>query len=239
MNIIIIGAGEIGRHMADKLASRNHNLCVIENNESTVEELTEILDVQLLHGEGTSIETLAQAETSQCDLLMALTSDDNTNLVAASIAKELGAKKTIARVHPQTYAEQRKFNHKRHFGINHLFSLGRLTAVDLAKYVRNPESVAVEELANGQIELQQVIIAPHCKSTNYPILDMNLPERVRITLIQRNGKYIIPHARDILQEGDIVTLIGTPTQLEKTVSYFNDQFSQQAKQNVVILGGGQ
>lgn len=239
MNIIIIGAGEIGRHMAEKLASRNHNLCVIEKDEKTIEELGEVLDVRFLHGEGASINTLSQAETSKCELFLALTSHDNTNLVAASIAKSLGAQKTIARVSPQIYSEQWQFNHKRHFGIDHLFSPERLTAVDLAKYVRNPESVAVEELANGQIELQQVLIAPHCQSANIPIRDINLPERVRITLIQRNGKNIVPHAGEILQEGDLVTLIGTPTQLEKTVAFFQNHSTAQAKQNVVILGGGQ
>ncbi len=239
MNIIIIGAGEIGRHMAEKLANRNHNLCVIEKDESTIEDLAEILDVKFLHGEGASIEILSQADTSRCELFLALTSDDNSNLVAASIAKSLGAKKAIARVSPQTYSEQWKFNHKRHFCIDHLFCPERLTAVDLAKYVRNPESVAVEELANGQIELQQVLIAPNCKSSNIQIRDMNLQERVRITLIQRNGKNIIPHAGETLQTGDLVTLIGRPPQLEKTVTTFNEQSAPPAKQNVVILGGGQ
>jgi trk system potassium uptake protein TrkA len=239
MNIIIIGAGEIGRHMAGKLANRSHNLCVIEKDETIIEDLNKILDVRFIQGEGASIEILKEAKASECELFLALTSDNNTNLVAASIANSLGAKKTIARVNPQIYSEQWQFNHKKHFGISHLFSPERLTAVDLAKYVRNPESVAVEELANGQIELQQVLIASNCQSDDIPIRELKLPQRVRITLIQRDGKNIVPHAGETLQEGDLVTLIGTPSQLEKTLEFFKEKSAPKVKQNVVILGGGQ
>ena len=239
MNIIIVGAGEIGRHMAETLASSTHNLCVIERNEAIIEQFSEVLDVRLLHGEGTSIETLSQADTAHCDLLLALTSDDNANLVAASIAKTLGAKKTIARLHSTTYAEQWRFNHKRHFGISHIFSPERLTAVDMAKYVRNPESIAVEELANGQVELQQVRISENCETCNQPIRDLKLPTRVRIVMIQRDGKSCVPDARETLENEDLVTLIGTPAQLEKTLTVFHEKTTQQAKQKVVLLGGGQ
>jgi trk system potassium uptake protein TrkA len=66
MNIIIIGAGEIGRHMAGKLANRSHNLCVIEKDETIIEDLNKILDVRFIQGEGASIEILKEAKASEC-----------------------------------------------------------------------------------------------------------------------------------------------------------------------------
>lgn len=239
MKIIIVGAGEIGRHLAESLSNRAHSISVIERDEDLVEELNERLDAQVVQGEAASITTLARADVAECDLFLGLTSDDSTNLVSASIAKALGAKKTIARVHPATQAEQWLFNHQAHFKIDHLFSSERLTAVDLAKYVRNPERVAIEELGHGKIELQQVFISPHCQAVEQPIKDLELPERVRITQIQRHGESILPMADEILEVGDLVTLIGDPAKLAETITYLDSDLTGAADYKVVILGGGE
>jgi trk system potassium uptake protein TrkA len=239
VKIIIVGAGEIGRHLAESLSNRAHNISVIERDEALVEELNERLDAQVIHGEAASVTTLARADVGECDLFLGLTSDDSTNLVSASIAKALGARKTIARVHPETQAEQWLFNHQAHFHIDHLFSSERLTAVDLAKYVRNPERVAVEELGHGRIELQQVFISPHSQAVEQPLRSLKLPERVRIAFIQRHGQSIVPTAGEILEVGDMVTLIGEPTKLAETITYLESDLTGSTSYNVIILGGGE
>lgn len=239
VKIIIVGAGEIGRHLAESLSNRAHSISVIERDEHLVGELNERLDAQVVQGEAASITTLARADVAECDLFLGLTSDDSTNLVSASIAKALGAKKTIARVHPETQAEQWLFNHQAHFKIDHLFSSERLTAVDLAKYVRNPERIAVEELGHGKIELQLVFISPHSQAVERPIKELTLPERVRIAFIQRHGECIVPTADEILQVGDMVTLFGEPARLAETITYLESDRAQSANYKVVILGGGE
>ena len=95
MNIIIVGAGEIGRYMAIHLSRRNHAIVVIEKDEVVAKELAEQIDARILNANGASIGNLLEAGVAECDLFLALTSDNNLNLVSSSVAKKLGARRTI------------------------------------------------------------------------------------------------------------------------------------------------
>jgi len=101
MNIIILGAGEIGRHMALSLSNDDHSTVVIEHDESVAQELEEHLDARVMCADGASAEVLIEAGAAGCDLFLALTSSNTINLVACRVAKKLGANKTICRVHPE------------------------------------------------------------------------------------------------------------------------------------------
>ncbi len=239
MNIIIVGAGEIGRHLAESLSNRAHNIVVIETDEALVAGLNERLDARVVCDSGASAKTLAEVNAGECDLFLALTSDDETNLVSASLAKALGAKKTIARVHPSLQAEQWLFSYQAHFNIDHLFSSERLAAVELAKYVRNPNRLTVEEIGRGKIELQQIFISPHCQAVEQPIRDLKLPARVRVAFIQRHGANIVPGPDELLQVGDLVTLFGETDSLAETIRFLESEPEAVSEHNVIILGGGE
>jgi len=179
MNIIIVGAGEIGRHLAESLSNQQHNIAGIDQSEKLTSDLDEQLDAQIICENGASVTALVEAQVAECDLFLALTSDDHTNLVSASIAKALGARKSIARVHYGVQREEWLFDYKKHFKIDYLFSSERLAAVELAKYVRNPEKKFVEELARGRIELQQTFVSPMCDAVDNTLADLKLPPRVQ------------------------------------------------------------
>ena len=155
MNIIVVGAGEIGRHLAQEL-SKSHALSVIEVDSKLAEELEQNIDANVVRGDGNSVNALAEANVGECDLFLGLTSSNNANLMSASMAKAMGVERVIARVHPGLQREEWLFDYRGHFNIDHMFSSERLTAIELAKFIRNPDSLTVEELAQGKIELQQV-----------------------------------------------------------------------------------
>lgn len=238
MNIVIVGAGEAGRHLAESLSNRLHNICVIEASERLAAELNERLDTHILCGSGASVTTLAEANVAECDLFLALTSDTSTNLVAASLAKSLGARRTIARVQAGVQREEWLFDYKTHFGIDHLFSSERLAAVELAKFVRNPERLLVEEIARGRIELQQIHVVAGSRAAGKTLLELSLPSRVRIASIQRGGITIIPTARDSLAAGDLVTLFGDPLKLAEVLPLLQPDAVPEDEVKVVIFGGG-
>jgi trk system potassium uptake protein len=239
VNIIIVGAGEVGRHLAESLSSRLHNIILIEQSEALVDELNELLDIHILCGNGSSVTTLAEANTAECDLFLALSSDDNTNLVSASLAKSMGAKKAIARVHGALQREEWLFDYKAHFKIDYLFSSERLAAVELAKFVRNPECMLVEEIARGRVELQQVNISATSPAAGKTLREVGLPPRVRVAAIQRHGLQTIPGANDLLLAGDLVTLFGDPNRLPEVRSLLSPETKQDRQLNVVIFGGGE
>ena len=89
MNIIIIGAGQIGLHLARSLSGAAHDIVVIESNEKLADSCSNEIDGRVIHGSGTSVELLLDAGVSEADLIFALTSHDATNLVACEISKRL------------------------------------------------------------------------------------------------------------------------------------------------------
>ncbi len=237
MNIIIVGAGEIGRHMAQSLSDERHAICVIESDENIASDLDNALDVRVIAGNGSSVNTLLEAGVSDCDLFFALTSENNINLVACSMAKALGAKQTICRVHPDLQREEFLFDFRSQFGIDSLFSSERLAAVELSKFVRNPDTPLVEEIARGHIELQQVKVPENSPLAQKPIKELDFPPRVRIGSIKRGEKSLIPSANDMLEEGDLVTLFGEPSRLHEVSVRLSK--GKDSETNVVIFGGGE
>ncbi|MDF2378255.1 MAG: Trk system potassium transporter TrkA [Verrucomicrobiales bacterium] len=239
MNIIIVGAGEIGTHIALSLASESHSIVVIEANEKVATELNNRIDARVMVADGTSISVLIEAGVSDCDLFLSLTSDNNINLVSSSVARQLGAAKSICRVHPGIQRESLFLDYGEHFGIDYLFSPERLASIELAKYVRNPKSAMVEEIARGYVEIQQVQVNDDSKLCGKALIDIDFPSRIRVGAITRGKETIVPSASEILMTDDLVTLFGEPAKLHDTVLQFRNKSGKDAKSNIVIFGGGE
>ena len=240
MNIIIVGAGEIGRYMAVHLSRRSHAIVVIEKDEVVAKELDEQIDARVINSDGASINTLVEAGVAECDLFMSLTSDNNINLVSSSVAKELGAGQTICRVTPELQREGFLFDVRTHFKIDYVFSSERLTAVELAKFIRNPDSIFVEELAQGKIELQQLTVSPESKMIGKPLRELGFPARVRVGIISRGDEAtVIPGPDAMLEPGDKVTLFGEPNKLHEIGQRLRGANVNDKMTNVVIFGGGE
>lgn len=239
MNIIIVGAGEIGRHLALSLSKESHSIVVIERDAQVSAELEQQIDGRVLTGSGSSASLLVEAGVGECDLFLALTSDTPVNLMSASIAKKLDAKKVIARVHPGLQREEWLFDYRGFFGIDHTFSSERLTAIEMAKFIRNPNSLLVEEIARGRIELQQVRISEQSDAAGKRLIDLHAPERTRVAAITRGGEHVVPTANDFLEAGDVVTIFGDPNRLRKLALRLQKGERKQEALRVVIFGGGE
>jgi trk system potassium uptake protein TrkA len=238
MNIIIVGAGAIGLHMARTLSDQEHSICLLEQNEQLARELNDQLDSRVIQGSGASVEVLEEAGVAKCDLLFALTSHDHTNLVSSLIAKSLGARRTIARVNLDTQREQWLYDYAGQFRVDYLFSPARLAAVELAKSIRNPDCLVVEEIARGRIELQQIRLEDHSPALGIPLRELGLPPRVRIGAILRRGNLLVPQANDSLEAGDLLTIYGHPRRLADGLRKLHGGDHDNQQLNVVIFGGG-
>ncbi len=239
MNIIIVGAGEIGRHLASVLSQETHNISVIEKDAALAVELEQVIDGKVIHGNGASVEDLVEADIGECDLFLSLTSSNTANLMSASMAKSMGVAKVISRVHPGLQREEWLFDFKGHFGIDHLFSSERLTAIELAKYVRNPDSLMVEELARGRIELQQVRIGPKADACGLTLRKLNAPDGIRVAMVLHNGTNSVPNADTVLEAGDLVTIFGEPRKLRDFSGRLQGKLAKQDRLRVVIFGGNE
>ena len=221
MKIIVAGAGDVGHYLCQVLSEDGHAVTLIESEDSTADEVEERLDVRVVRGNGASALCLSKAGVGSCDFFMAMTAHDQLNIVACSLAASLGAGTTVARVHDQVYADSSTVNYQKHFNIGVLINPEALTAVELAKHVRNPERMAFEDFARGAIELQEMEISPDAKAAGVALKDLSLDPGIRIGYVERGGELIVPRADTVLRAGDKATVIGTPETLLKCRKIFS------------------
>ena len=118
-----------------------------------------------------------------------------------------------------------------------MLSLEHLSAMEIARGIRNPGSVVLENFARGELEVQEVVIRQKTASVGVPLKDLKLPKRVRVGSICRGEKTWIAGAMDAIEIGDRITLIGRREDVEKV--HESIQKERVAKQGVVIAGGGE
>lgn len=239
MNIIIVGAGEIGRHLAIELSRSEHSVSVIESNATAAAELQNEIEGKVVVGNGLSVNTLADANIGDCELFLSLTSENAINLMCASMVKAMGVERVVSRVHPGLQREEWMFDFSGHFGIDHIFSSERLAAIELAKFIRNPDSLVVEEIARGRIELQQVRVSKKSSVRGHALKDLKMPSNTRVAVVSRDGAYEVANAETVLEAGDIVTVFGAPRRLRQLVGMLHKEAQLKEGPRVVIFGGGE
>ncbi len=137
-------------------------------------------------------------------------------LFCAGVEKggRVGAGKTIARIDNADFREGSAFSYQSHFGIDEMFSPKLFAALELASFIRNPGSLAVEYFAQGMVVMRQVIIEEGSGYIRKKLKELDIPKDVRIACITRNTEFIIPTGDTSLRAGDTIILIGE-TKLEQ------------------------
>ena len=237
MRIVVVGAGTVGRSISALLCRNGHSVTVVDTDPECTRQINETLDVRAITGSGSQSSILFQAGVLGADLCLAMTGDDEVNLVAASMAKAMGSRRTVARVYAQVFRDLSTFDYQRHFNIDRLLSLEHLSAMALARGIRQPGSVVVENLARGELEVHELVVTEKTSAVGLPLKDLGLPKSVRIGSISRAGKMWIAGAEDCFEIEDRITLIGTRQDIDDVKDVFRRDTG--AKMGVVIAGGGE
>ena len=236
MKIIIIGTGEVGAFLSEHISQKKHDVTIIEQDEKRCSEINELCNAKVICGNGSSAETLGKAGATECDFLLAMTDDDRTNIIACSLAKALGTQNTISRAHDQTYSDTSYVNYQLHFGIDYIVTPEALCAVELAKLIRNPDRISVENFARGEIEVQQVHIHSGSKLIGIELQNLKLDPKIRIAYILRDGEIEIPQADTVLKESDQATVVGPSDSIGKFLELLNPK-SAIDNSRIVLFGG--
>ena len=146
MKVIICGAGEVGGHAAEVLANENHSVTVIDTNGERLRTVAEELDVRTLEGNAATATVLREAGAADADIVISATDSDEVNLVAASVGRAIGAKKSIARLHHRAFFAT-DLDYGKHFNIDRLICPEYSTAGAIARALRNPAALAIEQFA--------------------------------------------------------------------------------------------
>lgn len=153
MNIVIAGAGDVGFHLAELLVDENQNITLIDEDEEVLSYASEHLDVRTVLGDSSSHDILEQANTGSADLFIAVASAHATNILACLIAKNLGAKKTLARTDSMEYLEKVPREHFASLGVDELFSPGKLAVEEIGRLLKRVSTTDFIDFENGKVSV--------------------------------------------------------------------------------------
>ncbi|KAF5045013.1 Trk system potassium uptake protein TrkA [anaerobic digester metagenome] len=239
MRVIIVGAGEVGFHIAKRLASENKDVVVIDRNPAVLQRILDHMDVQVLEGSGCSPLVLREAGVDKADMLLAVTDSDEINLMACTFAKMLAPGLTkLARIRNDeytAYAEQLS----REIGIGLIINPEVEVVRSIEHMLRAPGAVDISDLAGGRIKIAGTWIAE-----GNPLAGLSLPELRRkagdmpliVAAIIRNDRVIVPAGSDGIRLGDLVYFVCEDSQLQPVFSFLGNRPSR--KGSVLIIGGG-
>lgn len=237
MNIVILGAGTVGQSLAELLCERGLDVCVVDEQADVLRRVEERFDVQTVCGSAIDAATLFQAGVLTADLCLSVTSRDEVNLVSASIAREMGASRSVARVFNPILRDNSTFDYQHHFSVDRLISLEHLTALELARHIRSTSVVTVENFMRGGVEVQGITVGRQARAVDVSLSELKLPRGVRVGVISRQRESFIAGAGDIVRAGDHVTLIGRRDELLSVTPWFEGGKSKRPR--VLIAGGGE
>ncbi len=237
MKIVVLGAGTVGSSIAELLCQHGHRVTVVDSDPTHTRRVNEELDVRVVTGSASESTVLFQADILGADVCLAVSGNDEVNIVAASMAKALGVRRTIARVYGPVFRDLSTFDYQSHFNIDRLLSLEHLSALELARGIRSPGSLAVETLAAGQLEVQELTINDKAPVVGTKLMDLKLRKDIRIGSIARERRMWIAGANDVLEVGDRVTLIGRREHVDEIRNKF--QVRPDPTVGIVIAGGGE
>lgn len=234
MNVIIAGAGEVGGHAAEVLSAEGNNVTVIDLSAERLSALDETLDLRTMVGHCGHLDVLHDASGDRCDLFIAATNIDEINLLAASMAKAIGAKKTIVRVHHTANFSLRGTMYADRLGIDEMICPEHLTSLAIARSIRNPGSIALEEFGRGELLMQRVPVAHGVPAAGKKLSELRLPPHTRLATVEHGSTIALAHADTVIDEGSYVTLIGMTKTFDAARKLFNKE--REKRMHVTMMG---
>lgn len=236
MNIVIVGAGKVGEVLCCDLSKENHNVTLIELNELRFEQLTAMVDINGVVGNGAMYDIQMEAGVDSCDIFIAVTPSDEINLIAAITAKKIGCPYTIARVRNPEYNKQMSFLQES-LGITILINPELEAAKDIARMLTFPAALNVEHFSRGRINMIEVVL-----QKGSPMVGLKLKDikghygNVLICIIVRGNEVIIPNGETKLKAGDHITVTGSNADINIFCKYCQQKVAK--INSVLIIGGG-
>jgi trk system potassium uptake protein TrkA len=239
MNVLIIGAGEVGFHLAKRLSAEKHNITILENDPEQASHAEDHLDALVKVGSGSSFKDLKNAGIEKADIFAALTNNDEVNLMGCRFAQKLNIPHKITRVRNPEYARSDFILSRDEMGVDLLIHPDKETANAIVRLIHQSSATGVVEFGGGKIQLLGIRL-----ERNSPILGNPIKEfwqeygnlAARIVAIKRKEHTLIPGGDEILVAGDQIFIICEKDLIPAIVQLTGKE--DVSIKNIMILGGG-
>ena len=239
LNIVLVGAGEVGFNLSKFLVKENYNLTVIDINPNKCSKVKNTIDARVIEGDGCSQRTLQNIDFSEVDYFLALTKIDEVNLVASTIAKKMGAKNIIARLRNTEYIHSKAVVSPENFGIDDVIYPEKSAQKEIENLVRDSSAVEVKSFFDNKVKLLGITIDQNSSLIDRTINNVYLSNPFilhRTPLIYRNDNTFIPHRDTVYQKNDVVYFTCSDDSVED-IYKLTDKVTFEVE-NIMILGLG-
>ncbi len=239
MRIIVIGAGEVGRHLCQQLSHEDHDVVLVDRDLDKLRRVERDLNILTITGNGGSSSVLRQAGVSRADLFIAVTDIDEVNLIACIMAKQYGAKSLIARVRSEDYLSADSPFNGEDLGIDLLINPDKVMAEEILKISDFSHSFEIVDFAKGEVMLIGYHIKRGNSSCGIALADLRSLKGLHdfiIVAIVRDGETIIPRGEDIIQAEDKIYMVVKKKDVRAAEEVLG--IEDKPLEKVFIIGGG-
>lgn len=237
MYIVIVGAGKLGTQLSEFLSSKDNNVALVDINNEALLKASLHMDLLTVNASGLSLSVLEELNVQKADVLIAVTSSDELNMLIATLAKKIGCKKVISRIRNPEHTEQLDFL-KFNLNIDYVSNPELEISKEIFKNLFKNEGVNTEDFAKGKVIMSELKINETSALTNQSIKDMKLPKKMLIVAILRESSIIIPHGETVIQNSDLLYLIGVRDEVNNFTKTNGLVITPKAVKRVMIIGGG-
>lgn len=238
MKIIIVGCGKVGYTLAQQLNDEGHEITLIDKSHERLQPALSNLDVQGIVGNGTSFLTQKEAGIESSDLLIAVTGQDEINLISCLIAKKAGNCQTSARVRNPEYFSELDYL-KLCMDMSMVINPEWAAANEIARLIQVPEAMEIDSFAKGRVDLLRVAISENSPLHDMKVIDFSkkMNHQVLICILVHDHQIIIPNGNSILQAGDTISVI-LPREKIPEFYKISKLSTLHEIRDVMIAGGG-
>ena len=237
MDIIIVGCGKVGSTLAAKLNAEGNNVTIIDQDGDKVKALANKLDIMGVIGNGASRSVQKDAGVDKTDLLIAVTGNDELNLLSCLVAKKSSNCRTIARLKDPEYNMDAPY-FKNELGLAMVINPELAAAKEIARVLNFPSAIKIETFAKGRIELLKFKLPAGSLLAGMSVKDVATKLRSSITFctIERGDDVYIANGNFVFEEKDIISIIASP---QKAKAFFKKiDYQIQPIKDALIVGGG-
>ncbi|MCY3663519.1 MAG: Trk system potassium transporter TrkA [bacterium] len=240
MKVVIVGAGEVGSYLAARLTRENHHVVVVEQDAERALHVEQHIDAHVVTGSGSHPDVMAAAGIRAADLLVAVTTDDEANLVACMLARQAGVERRIARIEAAALRAPEAADLLRAAGADEVIDPDAETAVEILHLLDYPGATEINMLADDRVAVVGTVLGPDSPLVGRPLSESFAPYgpdwEFLIGAVSRGDRTVIPRRDMVLQSGDVVRIVDLGTSSNELRHLLG--LTHARANRVMLLGGG-